>query len=58
MTVVFVIQRAPGHVPPDWPEGTSQQMHVDLTTDDLVAVDRSALEAGAEEGAAGVMPNR
>ncbi|OZM77047.1 VOC family protein [Pseudonocardia sp. MH-G8] len=44
---VFVIQRAPGHVPPKWPEGISQQMHVDLTTDDLAAADRLALEAGA-----------
>ena len=44
---VFVIQRAPGHVPPEWPEGNPQQMHVDLTTDDLAAADRLALEAGA-----------
>jgi len=44
---VFVIQRAPGHVPPSWPEGGSQQMHLDLATDDLVAADRAALEAGA-----------
>ena len=44
---VFVIQRAPGHIPPNWPEGTAQQMHIDLTTDDLAAADRLALEAGA-----------
>ncbi|MEU1304546.1 VOC family protein [Streptomyces shenzhenensis] len=44
---VFVIQLAPGQVPPKWPDGGSQQMHLDLTTDDLVAADRSALEAGA-----------
>ncbi|MEW2491927.1 VOC family protein [Streptomyces sp. NPDC048411] len=44
---VFVIQLAPGHVPPQWPEGNLQQMHVDLTTDDLAAAYRLALEAGA-----------
>jgi glyoxalase superfamily protein len=44
---VFVIQRAPGHSPPNWPEGNSQQLHIDLTTDDLAGVDRLALEAGA-----------
>ncbi|MGW6899556.1 MULTISPECIES: VOC family protein [unclassified Streptomyces] len=44
---VFVIQLAPEHVPPKWPEGNSQQMHVDLTTDDLAAADRLAIEAGA-----------
>ena len=43
----FVIQLAPGHVPPEWPEGNSQQMHVDLTTDNLADADRLALEAGA-----------
>ncbi|MET8118489.1 VOC family protein [Micromonospora sp. NPDC005189] len=42
-----VIQLAPGHVPPTWPEGNAQQMHVDLTTDDLAAADMLALQAGA-----------
>lgn len=44
---MFVIQRAQGHVPPTWPQGNAQQIHVDLTTDDLVTTDRLALEAGA-----------
>ena len=44
---VFVIQRAPGHIPPNWPTGTPQQMHLDLATDDLAAADRLAIEAGA-----------
>ncbi|MBN9113550.1 MAG: VOC family protein [Pseudonocardia sp.] len=44
---VFVVQRAPGHVPPDWPEGRPQQMHIDLTTDDLAAADKIACAAGA-----------
>ncbi|MEU2735667.1 VOC family protein [Streptomyces sp. NPDC007095] len=43
---VFVIQLAPERVPPQWPDGRSQQMHVDLTVDHLVAADRLALEAG------------
>ncbi|MFD8284316.1 VOC family protein [Streptomyces solisilvae] len=44
---VLVIQRAEGHVPPKWPDGDAQQMHIDLTTDDLAAADRLALDAGA-----------
>ncbi|MEU4399414.1 VOC family protein [Micromonospora orduensis] len=42
-----VIQRAPGHVPPAWPRDGAQQLHVDLTTDDLASADRAALDAGA-----------
>jgi len=44
---VLVIQLVPGLAPPDWPDGNPQQMHVDLTTDDLAAADRTAVEAGA-----------
>ncbi|MEU4680330.1 VOC family protein [Micromonospora sp. NPDC023737] len=43
----IVIQRAPGHVPPAWPQDGTQQMHVDITTDDLTSADRTALESGA-----------
>ena len=43
----FVIQRAPGHIPPAWPHDGTQQMHVDLTTDDLASAERAALDAGA-----------
>ncbi|MGW5361932.1 VOC family protein [Actinopolymorpha pittospori] len=43
----FVIQRAPGHIPPAWPQDGAQQMHVDLTADDLASADSAALEAGA-----------
>jgi hypothetical protein len=43
----LVIQRAPGHVAPAWPQDGTQQMHVDLTTDDLASADRAAVEAGA-----------
>lgn len=44
---VLVIQSAPGHVAPDWPDGTSQQMHLDFAVDDLATADRLAIEAGA-----------
>ncbi|MGW1735919.1 VOC family protein [Streptomyces sp. NBC_00121] len=42
---VIVIQHAPGHVPPQWPDGASQQMHFDLATDDA-ATDTRVLDAG------------
>ncbi|MFG2322465.1 VOC family protein [Streptomyces sp. NPDC048568] len=44
---VLVIQSAPGHAAPDWPDGTSQQMHLDFAVDDLWTADRMAIEAGA-----------
>ncbi|GAA2597456.1 MULTISPECIES: VOC family protein [Streptomyces] len=44
---VIVVQRAPEQLPPTWPAGGAQQMHVDLTTDDLAAADATALAAGA-----------
>ncbi|MFB4301839.1 VOC family protein [Actinomadura sp. NTSP31] len=43
---VIVIQRAPGHVPPQWPDGASQQMHFDLATDDAASADERVLDAG------------
>jgi hypothetical protein len=27
---VIGVQLAPGHVPPDWPDGNRRQVHVDL----------------------------
>ncbi|MEV5600821.1 VOC family protein [Streptomyces sp. NPDC052299] len=44
---VIVIQSAPGHTAPDWPDGTSQQMHLDFGVDDLATADRTATDAGA-----------
>ena len=29
------VQLAPGHVPPDWPDGAAQQVHLDLFVDDV-----------------------
>ncbi|MGW5385096.1 VOC family protein [Nocardia sp. NPDC003963] len=42
----LVIQHAPGHRPPQWPDGTSQQMHFDLATDDPGTTDERVLDAG------------
>ncbi|WP_109031324.1 VOC family protein [Streptomyces rubrogriseus] len=44
---VIVVQSAPGHTPPNWPDGTSQQMHLDFGVDDLTTADRTATDAGA-----------
>ena len=41
------IQLAPNHVPPDWPDGTPQQIHLDLWIDDLVAAHEQAVSLGA-----------
>ena len=43
---VIVIQHAPKHVPPQWPDGASQQMHFDLATDDPGTADKRVLDAG------------
>ena len=40
-------QLAPNHVPPDWPDGTPQQIHLDLWVDDLQAAHEKAMSLGA-----------
>lgn len=41
-------QQVDGYVPPDWPSQTApQQMHLDVTVDDLDAAERAVLELGA-----------
>jgi hypothetical protein len=44
---VIVVQSAPEHVAPNWPDGTSQQMHLDFGVEDLATADRTATDAGA-----------
>ncbi|MFF2331704.1 MULTISPECIES: VOC family protein [unclassified Streptomyces] len=44
---VLVVQSAPGHTAPNWPDGTSQQMHLDFGVDDLATADLMATDAGA-----------
>lgn len=41
------VQLAPNHVPPDWPDGAPQQIHLDLVVDDLEPVHDRAISLGA-----------
>lgn len=34
-------------MPPQWPDGQPQQIHVDLAVDDIAAAHRAATDAGA-----------
>jgi predicted enzyme related to lactoylglutathione lyase len=43
----LAIQLAPDHVPPRWPDGAPQQVHLDLFVDDIAAADKGALALGA-----------
>ena len=44
---IMGIQRAPGHVPPKWPEGAPQQVHLDLHVEDAVETCARAVALGA-----------
>jgi predicted enzyme related to lactoylglutathione lyase len=41
------IQLAPNHVPPQWPDGAPQQIHLDLFVDDIKAAHQEAVALGA-----------
>jgi hypothetical protein len=41
------VQLAPDHVPPDWPHGVSQQIHLDLHVADQRAAHQEAIALGA-----------
>jgi len=41
------VQRAPGHVPPQWPDGNPQQIHLDLHVEDLQSAHDRAVSLGA-----------
>ena len=41
------VQLAPDHVPPEWPHGSPQQIHLDLHVDDLQAAHDHAVAVGA-----------
>jgi predicted enzyme related to lactoylglutathione lyase len=43
----FGVQHAPNHVAPEWPDGTPQQIHLDLWVDDLEAAREEAISLGA-----------
>ena len=50
------IQLAPGHVPPDWPDGNPQQLHLDLHVEDLQEAHDEATALGARAAQAGPRP--
>lgn len=41
------VQHAPDHVPPDWPDGEPQQVHIDFHVTDPAAAHRRAIDLGA-----------
>jgi predicted enzyme related to lactoylglutathione lyase len=42
------IQHAPDHTPPEWPDGTQQQVHLDLWVEDPQAAHERATALGAQ----------
>lgn len=45
--ITLAFQRADNYVAPSWPDGVPQQLHLDLTVDDLVTAHAAALALGA-----------
>jgi catechol 2,3-dioxygenase-like lactoylglutathione lyase family enzyme len=45
--VTLAFQRATNNVPPQWPDGPPQQLHLDLTVDDFVTAHQGAIALGA-----------
>lgn len=43
----MAVQLAPDHVPPEWPDGTPQQIHLDFWVDDLQAAHEEVMSLGA-----------
>jgi predicted enzyme related to lactoylglutathione lyase len=44
---VIGVQLAPDHVPPEWPHGAPQQIHLDLWVDDLSTAHNEVIALGA-----------
>jgi predicted enzyme related to lactoylglutathione lyase len=42
------VQLAPNHVPPEWPDGTPQQIHLDLYVDDVKTAHDEVTSLGAK----------
>ena len=42
------VQLAPNHVPPDWPHGNPQQIHLDLWVDDFDSAHQKVMSLGAK----------
>ncbi len=43
----MAVQLAPDHIPPDWPDGNPQQIHVDLWVADIDPAEAEVLRLGA-----------
>lgn len=43
----LAVQLAPDHVPPDWPDGSPQQLHLDLYVDDVEVAHDEVMALGA-----------
>ena len=43
----LAVQLAPNHVPPEWPDGNPQQIHLDLWVDDIDASHQEVMSLGA-----------
>ena len=41
------VQHAPDHIPPEWPDGAPQQVHLDLHVEDPTAAHEQAMALGA-----------
>ena len=44
----LAVQLAPNHVPPDWPDGDPQQVHIDLWIEDLASAHDEVMTLGAK----------
>lgn len=47
LPVKLAFQLVPGHLPPEWPEGRPQQLHLDITVPDIAAASTRAVSLGA-----------
>jgi catechol 2,3-dioxygenase-like lactoylglutathione lyase family enzyme len=43
----MAVQLAPDHVPPEWPDGNPQQIHLDLWVDDIASAHSHVMGLGA-----------
>lgn len=43
----MAVQLAPNHVPPQWPDGPPQQIHLDLYVEDVTSAHQEAVALGA-----------
>lgn len=45
----LAVQLAPDHVPPQWPDGAPQQIHLDLHVQDIAGAHDEAMSLGAKQ---------